>query len=442
MQTSGNIQLKDLNKLLTCVLCKGYYIDATTIIECLHSFCRTCIVRYLQSNKFCPTCEVQVHKTRPLVNIRSDQTLQDIVYKVVPNLFKNEMKRRRDFYRQNDPIIQRSIPSSSEKRGDVWGCDRLIFTPEDMISVSLEYFPLKMHASDSSSNLFSIGDKSRVRSDRRYFRCPGASKVHHLKKLLQGKCGLLNSKKKVDILYRHDVLKDEYTLVDLAYIYAWKRSEPLRLFFKIGEVTNVDITKEGAKTASENTVTPESLVASVMPTTSRCSILPDASPAPVAAAPSSRHPSPPPSPQTAQEPNYFQVATQNVANMPREQHAGVPAIKLKSALKKPASNFHCSNASLYGDGLNNIDQELSDNRQCLKRRLSNVKMESDEFKTKKRVTFSVNLVQNSQNIENKDLKQKVSTFPNHRKLYRADPVNIPNINSFCSKRKTSLRKSS
>ncbi|GIY34073.1 polycomb complex protein BMI-1 [Caerostris extrusa] len=334
MQTSGNIQLKDLNKLLTCVLCKGYYIDATTIIECLHSFCRTCIVRYLQSNKFCPTCEVQVHKTRPLVNIRKynflsdynsqkqnegemysindlDQTLQDIVYKVVPNLFKNEMKRRRDFYRQNDPIVERSIPSSSEKRGDVWGCDRLIFTPEDMISVSLEYFPLKMHASDSSSNLFSIEslhgntnngkkDKSRVRSDRRYFRCPGASKVHHLK-AVAGK------------------------------VWAFKFKE--KTFFKIGEVTNVDITKEGAKTASENTVTSESLVASVMPTTSRCSIFPDASPAPVAAAPSSRHPSPPPSPQTAQEPNYFQVATQNVANMPREQHAGVPAMKLKSALK-------------------------------------------------------------------------------------------------------------
>ncbi|KFM66002.1 Polycomb complex protein BMI-1, partial [Stegodyphus mimosarum] len=94
MQSSGKIKVADLNKLLTCVLCKGYYIDATTIIECLHSFCRTCIVRYLQTNKFCPTCEVQVHKTRPLVNIRSDQTLQDIVYKLVPGLFKNEMKRR------------------------------------------------------------------------------------------------------------------------------------------------------------------------------------------------------------------------------------------------------------------------------------------------------------------------------------------------------------
>lgn len=39
-------------------------------------------------------------------------------------------------------LVQGSIPSSSEKRGDMWGCDRLIFTPEDIISVSLEYCPV------------------------------------------------------------------------------------------------------------------------------------------------------------------------------------------------------------------------------------------------------------------------------------------------------------
>ena len=60
--------------------------------------CKTCIVRYLETSKYCPICDVQVHKTRPLLNIRSDKTLQDIVYKLVPGLFKNEMKRRRDFY--------------------------------------------------------------------------------------------------------------------------------------------------------------------------------------------------------------------------------------------------------------------------------------------------------------------------------------------------------
>lgn len=34
------------------------------------SVCRTCIVRYLETSKYCPICEVQVHKTRPLHHIR------------------------------------------------------------------------------------------------------------------------------------------------------------------------------------------------------------------------------------------------------------------------------------------------------------------------------------------------------------------------------------
>ena len=56
----------------------------------LFSVCKSCIVRYLENNKFCPICEVQVHKTKPLLNIRSDQTLQSVVYKLVPGLFQSK----------------------------------------------------------------------------------------------------------------------------------------------------------------------------------------------------------------------------------------------------------------------------------------------------------------------------------------------------------------
>jgi hypothetical protein len=30
-------RVRDLNAYLICVLCGGYYVDATTIVECLHS---------------------------------------------------------------------------------------------------------------------------------------------------------------------------------------------------------------------------------------------------------------------------------------------------------------------------------------------------------------------------------------------------------------------
>lgn len=47
-------------------------------------------MRYLETNKFCPVCEVQIHKTKPLLHIRSDQTLQAVVYKLVPGLFHSK----------------------------------------------------------------------------------------------------------------------------------------------------------------------------------------------------------------------------------------------------------------------------------------------------------------------------------------------------------------
>ncbi|KAM3838467.1 uncharacterized protein ACN63O_022922, partial [Diretmus argenteus] len=113
MHRTTRIKITELNPHLMCVLCGGYFIDATTIIECLHSFCKMCIVRYLETSKYCPICDVQVHKTKPLLNIRSDKTLQDIVYKLVPGLFKNEMKRRRDFYAEH-PSVDASNGSNED----------------------------------------------------------------------------------------------------------------------------------------------------------------------------------------------------------------------------------------------------------------------------------------------------------------------------------------
>lgn len=37
MHATRKVKLKDLTSNLTCNLCGGYFVDATTIIECLHS---------------------------------------------------------------------------------------------------------------------------------------------------------------------------------------------------------------------------------------------------------------------------------------------------------------------------------------------------------------------------------------------------------------------
>lgn len=78
-------QPRILNPYLVCTLCMGYYNDATTIIECLHTFCRSCISRHLRDCSECPECGCGLGPN-PKELLRMDRTLQAIVNKVFPHL--------------------------------------------------------------------------------------------------------------------------------------------------------------------------------------------------------------------------------------------------------------------------------------------------------------------------------------------------------------------
>lgn len=65
---------------------------------------------------------------------RLDKTRQDIVYKLVPQLFFKEMLRRKTLYKDHPEIAAKVSP---EERGE--DIERTIFNPEEMISLSLEY---------------------------------------------------------------------------------------------------------------------------------------------------------------------------------------------------------------------------------------------------------------------------------------------------------------
>ncbi|XP_063218822.1 probable serine/threonine-protein kinase nek3 [Bacillus rossius redtenbacheri] len=207
MEKPHKVRLSDLNFNILCSLCGGYFIDATTITECMHSFCKTCIIKYLGTNKYCPTCDVQVYKENPSENLRADETLQDIVYKIVPGLFKNEMQARREFYKQSE-----ATPTSVEDAGEDTSH---LYTPDDAVSLSLSYFSIPPNP-----------------AERRFFCCPAAVKVFHLAKLMCAKHGLY-AKQKVDILFLRDVLNPELTLMEVMHVYAWRRRGPLHLSYRI-----------------------------------------------------------------------------------------------------------------------------------------------------------------------------------------------------------------
>ena len=66
----------------------------------------------------------------------------------------------------------------------------------------------------------------------RYLQAPAAFKVIHLKKFLSSKYDLNNLKKSmnIDIIYEGDILHEDFSLMDIAYAYSWKRVSVIACF--------------------------------------------------------------------------------------------------------------------------------------------------------------------------------------------------------------------
>ncbi|XP_012232753.1 protein suppressor 2 of zeste-like [Linepithema humile] len=238
--------LRDVNPHLICPLCRGYLIDATTVVECLHSFCRSCILKHLRNVAHCPSCKHALNKAKP--NIKADKALQDIVYKLVPGLYHKEMLKRREFYKKHPEHANSATP---EQRGeDVSG--RLIFSPEDVVSLSLEYSTRRMgpwialkntDTDANNSNNTNSNNKhnnnnnhdDNTGGNRRYLQCPALVTVAHLKKFLALKYSVDITRYTIEICHRLAPLPENWTLIDVAYIYPWKRNAPMRLFYRVAK---------------------------------------------------------------------------------------------------------------------------------------------------------------------------------------------------------------
>ncbi|XP_057438591.1 E3 ubiquitin protein ligase DRIP2-like [Lotus japonicus] len=70
---------------MTCPLCNKLFKEATTISECLHTFCRKCIYDKLSDEELecCPICNIDLGCV-PLEKLRPDHNLQDMRAKIFP----------------------------------------------------------------------------------------------------------------------------------------------------------------------------------------------------------------------------------------------------------------------------------------------------------------------------------------------------------------------
>uniref|UniRef100_A0A182MSC5 RAWUL domain-containing protein n=1 Tax=Anopheles culicifacies TaxID=139723 RepID=A0A182MSC5_9DIPT len=149
---------------------------------------------------------------------RPDATLQAIVYKLVPGLYENELRRRRAFYRVHPEMAAIATP---EQRGE--DTEYLIFSPNEKISLSLEYAEKEL-AEDNEELL-----------KAKYLLCPAIFSIGLLKKFIIYKYGISERQFCVEIMYKVKtiILPDYYTLMDVAYIYTWKRDAPMKYYYRI-----------------------------------------------------------------------------------------------------------------------------------------------------------------------------------------------------------------
>ncbi|XP_071720598.1 E3 ubiquitin protein ligase DRIP2-like [Rutidosis leptorrhynchoides] len=84
------VRRNELAACMTCPVCNKLLRDATTIPECLHTFCRKCIRKKLSDEELecCPICNIDLGCV-PLEKLRPDHNLQDVRAKIFP------YKRRR-----------------------------------------------------------------------------------------------------------------------------------------------------------------------------------------------------------------------------------------------------------------------------------------------------------------------------------------------------------
>ncbi|XP_074443129.1 polycomb group RING finger protein 1 isoform X2 [Larus michahellis] len=253
------VKMKELNEHIVCCLCAGYFIDATTITECLHTFCKSCIVKYLQTSKYCPMCNTKIHETQPLLNLKLDRVMQDIVYKLVPGLQESEEKRIREFYQSRG--LDRVTQPSGE---DTVGGDPMGLPYSTFDHSRAHYFRYDEHVSLCLEKQSSSKDKSKAVLQvsggpcgcpaglpgpeppgsaqtwphspcsglgLKYVRCSVRAQIRHLRKVLCHRLGL--QLQHVQILFNNEALPDHMTMKQLWLSRWFGKPAPLLLHYSI-----------------------------------------------------------------------------------------------------------------------------------------------------------------------------------------------------------------
>jgi len=239
------ILLKDVNEIITCRLCEGYFIDATTITECLHTFCKSCIVKHLEDETSCPTCETQIHQSYPLNYIAHDRTMQDIVYKLVPHLLEDETERERLFYEERglpNPKDEKAESDEEEEDDEEKEKEEGEENSEDKKESketekeAEESKTFRCHREDEQVNICLEPDADSDMTDlkKQFIRCSSQATITHVKKYVARKLWNDDNRfRELDILCNDNCCGKDHTL-KFVVISNWKCQQyPMELKYRV-----------------------------------------------------------------------------------------------------------------------------------------------------------------------------------------------------------------
>ncbi|XP_051946444.1 polycomb group RING finger protein 6-like [Xyrauchen texanus] len=187
-----SLPLREFYPYIRCSLCNGFLIEASTITECLHTFCKSCIVKHFFYSNRCPNCAIVVHQTQPLYNIRPDRQLQDIVFKMVPYLEEDERSRICEFYKLRGLEVPKPVPAIGPVKPPPKRKDTL---PQSVFTIPSEL--------DVSLMLEFVGAEQGIENykplERKYVRVSGEATVRHVELFIRRKMEL-SPRYKVDVV--------------------------------------------------------------------------------------------------------------------------------------------------------------------------------------------------------------------------------------------------
>lgn len=239
-------KLKDLNKNITCSLCYGYLIDATTVIECLCTFCKNCIVKHLDEHNTCPKCNEVIHQSHPKDHIRFDRTLQSIVYKVVPGLQTRTETERKEWETAHPDCVMNSDKGSDKESDTECNGETTNGTPSPRRARSplppshhlCDYIvPVKVdpHHSPLNGNTMetdAMHDPDLQELSKPILGCPARCPIRVIKKFVQTKLNV-EEEIELDILCNNEILGKDHTL-EFIKMTRWRTKDlPLVLTYRI-----------------------------------------------------------------------------------------------------------------------------------------------------------------------------------------------------------------